>query len=206
MTSAATIGRESGIDKIFGAVVKPQTYRNMLYLLLSYPLGLAYFIVLVVGFSLGVGMLIIFVGLPILLAVFALSRGFLHLERWLASALLGAHIPERAPVPAPRGLIERGKAILRDPSTWRGLAYLLVRFPMGIISFVMFMVVVAPSLAMITAPLTYNIIQMNIGWSRVEDFDSAVFVCSIGAIWALLGIHVINAWTAMWRRLCEEML
>ena len=44
---------QSTIDRVFGAVLQKQTYRNMAYLLLSFPLGIAYFVLLVAGLSAG---------------------------------------------------------------------------------------------------------------------------------------------------------
>ena len=57
-----------------GVLIDPQSYVNILYLLLSFPLGIAYFVFLVTGISLGFGLLIIWVGVPIL-ALFWLGRG-----------------------------------------------------------------------------------------------------------------------------------
>ena len=44
---------------MFSVVVRPQTYLNIFYLLLSFPLGIAYFVFLVTGLSVGFGLLII---------------------------------------------------------------------------------------------------------------------------------------------------
>ena len=40
------------LAKFFGVAIRGQTYLNLIYLSLSFPLGLVYFIVLVVGFAL----------------------------------------------------------------------------------------------------------------------------------------------------------
>ena len=80
----------------FKAVASPQTLRNVLYLLLSFPLGLIYFVFVVVGLSLGLGTLIIWIGAFILLGVFLAVRGFTAFERKLASSLLQTTIPSRS--------------------------------------------------------------------------------------------------------------
>ena len=51
------------LERLYGVFVKPQTYLNILYLLLAFPLGIAYFVFLVTGFSLGISLLILWVGL-----------------------------------------------------------------------------------------------------------------------------------------------
>ncbi len=62
---------------IFGVYFRPQTYLNLLYLLLAFPLGLAYFVFLVTGLSLGFGLIITLAGIPILVlmlvAIWALA-------------------------------------------------------------------------------------------------------------------------------------
>ncbi|GER87484.1 hypothetical protein KDW_16460 [Dictyobacter vulcani] len=52
-----------------------QTLGNMLYLLLAFPLGLIYFVLMVVGLSVGASTLIIWIGLPILLLTMIGLRG-----------------------------------------------------------------------------------------------------------------------------------
>ena len=39
----------------FGPVLERQTYRHALYLLISFPLGIVYFVTLIAGLSAGVG-------------------------------------------------------------------------------------------------------------------------------------------------------
>jgi hypothetical protein len=57
------------ITKFFGVAIWGQTYLNLLYLLLAFPLGLFYFVLLVTGFSLGFGLLILWVGVIILVGM-----------------------------------------------------------------------------------------------------------------------------------------
>ena len=52
-----------------GVVADPQSYLNISYLLLGLPLGVAYFVILVAGISIGFGLLTIWVGIPILVLV-----------------------------------------------------------------------------------------------------------------------------------------
>jgi hypothetical protein len=50
-------------------------------LLLSFPLGIFYFVFLVTGFSLGFGLLITLMGIPILVGMVAASYGLGEFER-----------------------------------------------------------------------------------------------------------------------------
>lgn len=71
-----------------GVPLRPQTYLNLLYLGLAFPLGIAYFVFVVLGLSLGVSLAIFVVGIPILLLVVLAALGIAAFERWLADRLL----------------------------------------------------------------------------------------------------------------------
>ena len=61
------------LRRYFGVVAREETYLNLIYLVLAFPLGTVYFVFLVTGISVGIGTAIIWIGIPILLAVFAAS-------------------------------------------------------------------------------------------------------------------------------------
>src|SRR5689334_15764294 len=68
--------------------VLPDLSRIALYLLLSLPLGILYFVALVTGIALGVSLTIVWIGIPILLFMLSLMRSMIDLElrqaeRWL---------------------------------------------------------------------------------------------------------------------------
>ena len=69
MTESNVLAPPSVVDRIFGAVVEAQTWRNVLYLMVSFPLGLVYFVFTVTGICVGTGLALIAVGIPILSAV-----------------------------------------------------------------------------------------------------------------------------------------
>ena len=80
----------------FGVIVDPQSYKNILYLFLSFPLGIVYFVFLVTGISVGFGLIVIWVGVPILALVLAGSWVLCQFERVLAVSLLNENIPHVA--------------------------------------------------------------------------------------------------------------
>ena len=58
--TAAAVDRDL-LDIIFGPATERQTYLNLLYLLLAFPLGIAYFVFLITGVSVGAGLLVVFI-------------------------------------------------------------------------------------------------------------------------------------------------
>ena len=153
----------------FGVIAEPQSYVNIFYLLLAFPLGIAYFVFLVTGISVGFGLIVIWVGVPILVLVLAGSWVLCQFERVLAVHLLQEEIPAMAGKNAHVlgeigdsslghgerlfiGAWRRLRAHLTGRLTWTGMLYLFLKFPLGIASFVIVVVLVAVTGALLRAP------------------------------------------------------
>ena len=199
----------------FGPLVRAQSYRNILYLLLSFPLGIIYFVVLVVGLSAGIGTLIVWVGALVLLGTFLVVRGFTGLERKLAQHLLRTAIPSRRPTfptnqPVDQTVFEKAKNLVVNRETWAGVFYLLLKFPMGILSFVLTIVMLAASLSMMLAPITmFTPFQIEME-GRILDSPAEIIPLAIaGFVVFFLTLHAISglAWLhSRWAQLCLKRL
>jgi Putative sensor len=190
------------VDPVLGVVVNPQTYLNLTYLLLAFPLGLFYFIFLVTGFSLGVGLAILWIGIPLLIGVLMLSRVFANLERRLTSRLLNIEIVSLLSDSVQGNFWQRAKAVVVDPGTWAEMFYLFSKFVLGIISFVVVVTLLATSLGLIATPFFWNqwgVEAWEVGipgiWT-VDSFPKAVAASLIGAIIGVASLHLTNglAW------------
>lgn len=135
---------------------KPNTAKNILYLLLSFPLGVFYFVFLVVGLSVGVSTIIVWIGIPILFATFVGIAGMAAMERSIAARMLHVALP---PVPRRYAQTWKERFNLRfcDPLTWKSLLYLLIKFPLGIISFSLALPLILTSVTLLLGPLEYVI-------------------------------------------------
>jgi hypothetical protein len=207
MTDTRTLAADSAIDRIFGPVIHAQTWINMLYLLISFPLGVAYFVVLVTMLSAGIGMAIVVVGFFILWFGLMAADVLSELDRTVINTMLGAGIPPRTPAPPVGGpLHEQMLATAKRPGTLKRVIYLFLRFPLGLAGFILVMVLIPLSIVFLTAPLTYPFIPIQIGLSTVETFDQAIYLCCFGAVFTLVSVHLINSWTAVCRRFAKTML
>jgi hypothetical protein len=197
----------SPIDRIFGVVLEKQTYKNMGYLLLSFPLGLFYFVILVPGISLSVSLMFIVAGFPLLLGVLLLSDQLLRFERYLLRTVLNQPMfLERRRFAHEQRIFARLGERLAQGYTWKGLLYLLLRFAMGLVSFTLVVVLTPLSVLLISLPLTYKWIPVHLFDRTVTNFDEALICCSMGAILALVSTHLFNAWTALWKRIAAVLL
>jgi hypothetical protein len=192
----------------FGVAVRGQTYLNALYLFLAFPLGMFYFIFLVTGIALGVGLAILWVGLLLLAVVFAVWYALVVFERQMAIWLLREEIP-----PITRrdmrelSLWEQFKAALGNPVTWKGLVYLLAKLPLGILSFTVLVTLVSLSASLLATPLYYQWFQPeidlgsnnlnNLLWT-IDTLGEALLASLAGVLVTLVSMHVLNglAWVS----------
>lgn len=140
---------------VLGTVTDEQTYRNLLYLFLRFPLGIAYFTVLVTGVTLGVGLSILGVGFVVLALTIAGATYAGSLEALLANRLLGMDIAYEPHDPTAKSLVDYTRDVLTDSRSYVLLAYMLLTFPVGIASFVLLVLVVTLTFAFVAAPFTY---------------------------------------------------
>ena len=99
-----------------------RTWKETLYLLLSMPVGIVTFVVLVTGLATGAGLLITLLGIPIIWLTFVLARSLADLERMRARVFLDADVA-RLYLPDAKGWWKRLISRTEDPSTWLDIVY-----------------------------------------------------------------------------------
>ena len=146
------------------APFRPRTYANLLYLALAFPLGLAYFVFVVVGLSLSVGLAILVVGVPLFFGVLVVSIGLTTVERLLAEVLLDVDIERPSwRVREREGVVERVKALVFDPMVWLGVVFLVTKLFVGVAAFTLLVTVFVPVVALVATPLYYDTPGANVG-------------------------------------------
>jgi len=220
----------------FFAVVRlRQTYRNLLYLFLAFPIAWVYFFVLGTLFSGligGSGIVGVAVVLALLLGgVWALSS----FERWLARGLLGVEFtPTAGPAPHDATVWTRLQAYLRNPVTWKSLLYLTLRVPFGFVVVVLGAVLGWVTAVLLFAPAIYagavyfsppggwggsqdsflpNVVLYHIfTWLGVSgQFDPSVLAASaaltvVGVFVLFTDLHILNGVAWGWGAFARQML
>ncbi|UZJ30778.1 sensor histidine kinase [Streptomyces endophytica] len=129
--------RPSRVPVALRAPVSGRTWREFLYLFLSYPIACLMFVYAIGVITVGAGLLVTFLGIPVLAGGLAGARGLGALERARARALLGLEVATPEPVrPAKPGLMAWIGAVLKSGVSWRHLLYCLLHFPWAIFAFV----------------------------------------------------------------------
>jgi hypothetical protein len=228
---AMALTRRSGWGAFWHVTVERRSYFNLLYLLAAFPLGLFYFIYLTVGLSVGVSTVIVWIGLPALLLVMGSWWLFAAFERELAMAMLDIDIPPMAkPQSATATLWERFKAHIGNPTTWKSLLYLLLKFPFGVVVFSVMVTLASLTLALICAPVVYLVetwLHNVYGWDGVIGYVFTFFspglvpingvldpvallgllpLTALGVIGGVLSLHAGNILARGWGEIARYLL
>jgi two-component system phosphate regulon sensor histidine kinase PhoR len=213
------------IDSAMGLMRDPRTYIRLVYLVLAFPLGVIYFVVIVTGVSAGMSLALVIVGFPILILTMLTWLLFARIERELAIHMLGASVrPMSVPGPTPLNLWQRLLKTLGDAVTWKSLAYVLIEFPFGIFSFTLVVTLLSISLSLVLYPAIY--VVLNALWTEFPNqmqgtmwpnvpinghvntaivFDLLAF-SAVGVVFTVASVALLNGVGWLWGRFAEVML
>ena len=215
-TSTAT-DRSSVLESlrtVLAAPLRRQTYGNIVYLTLTAVLGQLYFVGFVTGASLGLGLIITLLGLPILVGTLAATTGVAGLETKLTGWLVGVDIPEpkfilntsvRDGLVLPGdGFLDAIMSLVTTRSTWLSVALVGIKFVFSIVSLVVVPTLLAISAALIATPFVYesqfvgfgstvSIGAYSVGPGAVGTLPEALAVAGGGVIVVIVTVDLLNA-------------
>jgi len=174
--------------------------------LLGLPLGIAYFTWLVTGLATGLGLAITIIGIPILTLVLATVRPLLEAERAMANALLGADIEPAGLAPEGEGFLGRLKAYWKDSTTWRGVGYLLARFPIGTFTFTVAVTVFSVAGWLIAAPLLAPLNAMDFGFWEPDTVLEGLALVPLGLVLLVAAGWISEGMATMSRALARALI
>ncbi|MEN3266897.1 sensor domain-containing protein [Pseudonocardia sp.] len=122
---------------VAGAVGVGRFWRGMGYLLGGLPLAIVAFVIAIAGFSAGVGTLVVWVGLPVLVLTLRAVRGLAVVERRSTEWATGRPLPPHHYREARGRGIPRWFNALGEPQSWRDLLHAVVAFPVRLVTFVL---------------------------------------------------------------------
>ena len=193
------------------APLHARSYTNLIYLLLSLPLGIFHFTFLATGLSLAGGLIITLVGLPILGLTLWGGWWLAAMERRLAIGLLGAEVPPPGPTPFRSGLGFRHdlEAFLRNRVTWTGMLYLGLKLPLGLVSFTLAVTLIAVSMSFLLVPFLYPLSLIE--WDSIilwwVDTPAEAALCFlVGLVFTYASLLILNGLAALWKVLAVWML
>ncbi|MGX1368139.1 signal transduction histidine kinase [Streptomyces canus] len=146
-----------------------RTWRELGYVLLSLPISILMFTYAVTMISLGAGLLVTFLGIPVFAAGLAGCRGLGALERARARGLLGLEVGDPEPLRMRKpGLMAWIGAVLKSGTSWRTLLYSVVHLPWALFSFVVAVNFWVYGWALLTYPLWFWIFPAYVGQDGLQ--------------------------------------
>jgi Arc/MetJ-type ribon-helix-helix transcriptional regulator len=182
--------RRSPLGNTVGVLFKGRTYLNFIYLMLLFPVGLIYFIYIITVASVGLGLLITIIGIPILILFLISVYGMAWAHGRMTELMLGIRMPsKRRKLRVTGGPWRMLMAVLKDPRLYTSLLYMVMLMPIGIITFTVFFTLIVVSIALILSPIASIagvLSGLPIGYPGPDWFNlfSSVLGFLIG--WALL--------------------
>ena len=200
----------------FSVIRDPRAYGALMYMLLSLATGIFYFVWAVTGISLSLAFAILIIGIPFALLFIGSVRILAHVEGRIVEGLLGVRMPRRLPAqsPADERIGARIRDALSDIRTWSSLLYLLLMLPLGVLYFVLAVVGIAVSLALVGGSLT----SLITGHSTVQISDvpvlqhlfhtapGLVFLLIIGVLLVFVVLHMARGIGWFHGKLAELLL
>jgi len=206
----------------FGIAFKKQTYRNILYLALAGPLGLIYFATIISGALAGVGLFFhgikffdirwtMVLWVPLLFLYIAtsllLTLVMIAIERRLATWLLKLPMPQTFDLP--HGFKARAKWLFQrafDRSMAKGLAYLLIKFPLGVISLGALLVSIGLTCVLMVSPWFHGG-SMQVGFGPIYIGGAfKILLVLLALLIATMALHFLGVLASISRACAEKML
>ena len=181
-----------------------RSWREVLYALVAFPLGVLGFAFVIASLFFGVLFSVIGVGL-VLLALSSLgARQLGDLNRATSRKFLDEHIPPPPSFQPDPGVVGWVRSGIVDRVAWRARAYLILKFPLALASLVAVIALRIVSLWWILAPAQWAV---NVGTETVRDHGVARhYVFNFGSFYfdtwprtlLLTAMGVVGWWLAPW--------
>lgn len=184
MSNTPTPSRRA-VDWLLGAPFDPQTYRNLLYLLVAMPLGLLYFVVLSAGVSFTAGLSLTLLGPVALLATTLTTLSLSWVDARLTDRLLGVDLSGPSFPADTDGAVAYAVELVTGRDAWVGAVYLCWRCVFGMVAFLLLTTGVSLAAGLLTAPLAYGeflVVDYRLGVWNVDTLPRALGAAGVGLL------------------------
>jgi signal transduction histidine kinase len=203
-----TTGVDCDVLHMWSRLFGRRTWEEAIFLLSAAPLGTLWFAIFLTTWSLGLGLAVTPLVIPIAFGMPFLIVASAGAEAALARRLLGVNVyPPHAPL-ARGGFWRRCFGWLADPAMWRAQAYLLLRAALGFPLAIGMSVLLGLSLGGIAAPFYYWSLNDGIkidSW-RVDTLPEALLLVVAGAAGLVITMLLLRLLARPQRALAESLL
>jgi hypothetical protein len=182
-------------------ILSPTSWAEALYAVVDLAPAIAFFVTIVTLLSVGLGLSVIYVGIPILMLALMVARIGGLVQIGLARTLL--HMPVPIPGPFVRrrpGFVGTVLAILADGPAWRAFGYSLIKIVLAPITFSLAIGTYVFGLGAVTYPIWRPFLpaqQASDGsWHRGAEWWPSFFVDTAPRMLLLAVLGVLALWIA----------
>jgi hypothetical protein len=202
------------IHKLTQPFARTQTYLNLAYLVVNIAFGFTYFLILTICLALAWGLVypnilllasldwasrfkvaaVILAGILVIPAMIWVLQLFVVPEQWLARLLLKEKFTLDQKIWSKDSYLFKPGQLFVAVSTWKRLSYMLLKIPLGAISFFALFIVLLPALALFGMPLAYltGFQDLIIGPWRFDSIEKAVLAFLAGILLLPLSLYAMN--------------
>jgi len=142
-----------------------RSWAELVYAVVDLAPAIAFFCTVITLFAVGLGLAVIYVGIPILVLALLVARFGGLVQRSLALVLLG--LPAQAPEwprPGRGGPVAAIGAVLRDPANWRAVGYLCIKIVLAPLTFSVAVAFYGYGLGALTYPIWRPYLPEQVAW------------------------------------------
>ncbi|WP_396611954.1 sensor domain-containing protein [Haloferax sp. S1W] len=163
-TESRALDVSTVVSQAVGAPFHAQTYKNFLYLLAAFPLGILYFVTLISTGAIGGASILLLFGAPLLVATLLLGTVFMRIETESARRLLGFELTHRTgEATLDDGIVPYVKDLATDYGTYVSLVVACAKFWVGVGLFAALTTWVTLVASFILLPLYYDMPGVTFG-------------------------------------------
>lgn len=172
--------------------------QNGYFLLFTFATGVFYFCFYLVALTLGFSLSFTVVGIPLITHVLQTTSAFLQFERIqtkiytdVTTAPCVRHINTDASI-----WLQARRAML-DRRNWIAIFWLMLKFPIGIVSLIITAFLYVLPLAMIVIPYLFPLINISLMDVPIDNFAKSVLVSAVGVAYMMVSIRLASCLTRM---------
>ena len=104
-----------------------------------------------------------------------------------------------------RGICKKFSKVFTKKKSYLNIIYLLLLFPLGVISFTLIMLLIPTSLAFIVAPITAPFSTMNFGFGEITNLSTKMWIAVgfsiVGILLLKVSFHLMNGVAFIYKKI-----
>ncbi|TXK73209.1 sensor domain-containing protein [Paenibacillus sp. N3.4] len=172
--------------------------QNGYFLLFTFVTGLFYFCFYLVTLTLGLSLSFTVVGIPLLTHVLRTTSIFVQYERVQTKIYTDITTPPyEGKLRTGSSFWEQAKAELLDHRNWTAIAWLMLKFLIGLLCLLSIAILYITPTLFILVPLLAHFFDIYFIGIRVDTFSKSLIIMSAGFILAFVSSWLANGWVRL---------